>query len=540
QITVNLDGLTTVTYPFEILPGAIDSLALEYQNGNPVPDTITLSYPSGQMRIYSVGYDKYGNKRGPEPSDWGTDSTLHPIAWPDSIDNIFYDASTVKENEAGNVTASLPWHTSKELKASTFVRIYGPLTTISNAVTRDSNGNGYLDHIEIHFSKAVTLPDSVLESMKIVYGAVNFEIEGVVGDPARADSVWVIAIKEEKNGKPQTAWTPSISFNRSLEAEIEEAKERSTSDGAGPVIWKVTKEIKVTGDRTKDVITVEFSESVRNAHTGATLGSGDVPNMMFYVWIEDPVNPGNYIKVDSMLVGIENLQSGGDNVAVFTTSNNKDITARHFFTIQTVSTDLVPSYLSDRTRTGDVNFPDSLNQKVRVVVTGPQPTTIDLGPNPTIPTERRVPAGQFLAVHEPNARRWVREDHAGTVITFPLVISTLNLDSLSDAVKLRCNVKVYDLVGNMVNSAKNEDILESIRRNVVPALQRRAQTSSEDASVYPLDIYWNGFSKKKVRVAPGVYKIVVALEYHGSSTAKKLNKDVKVPMVGNLGIRMGK
>lgn len=524
QIRVDLGDLTAVTRPFDILPGEIDSLTLEYQNGTPVGDTIVLRYPLGQTRVYSVGYDRYGNKRGPEKSNWSSDSTLHPVSNSQNAENIFYDASSVTDNEYGNIVAVPSQQSPDELQASTFVKIIGPLTTVTTAVTQDKNGNGYLDHIELHFSKPVTLPDSLLKSMEITYGSISFSIDSIAGNPNRTDSIWVIAIEEEQNGKPQTSWTPRISFDYSLEAGIDSMQNHLTVDGAGPVVWEVTKEIKVAGDRKKDVVTVIFSEPVRNTQNGSALNESDIPDLMFYVWLKDPKDASKYIKIDSILIGIEHLQSAGDSIAIFTTYNNNDITSRHFFSIKTTN-DSLSSYLSDRADL--INFPETVNQKVRVIVTGPAPREVIPVPNPTFPTVRRVPAGQFKAIHEPNARDWVKRDNAGTVITFPILIPE---QGPQRDVKLRCVVKVYDMVGNMVNMDETDDLIPSLL----------ADYNRRDSSIFPIDIYWNGFNKNKMRAAPGVYKIVVNLEFHGSNAAKELNRHLVVPMIANVGIRMGK
>jgi len=513
QISVDLGGLTAVTDPFTLYPAALDSLALQYQDGTPVGDTLVLRYPQGGAMIYAIGYDQYGNKRGPEKSDWSTDSTLHRIPQGTGQERIWYDASGVKDNEFGNLTAAA----NDSIKASTFIKIIGPLVTVKSAVTGDDNGNGYLDRITLTFSKEVSLPEDFAEisGINIYRGNTSFTVEKVIGGGADGkDSVWTLILKEVKNGEPQTSWTPYISFDAIPDAGIDSLSNLVAKDGAGPVIWKVTKQIKSADqDRTRDIVTVVFSEPVMN-NKGGDLSTDDVPAVMFYIWEVDPTQESGYRLKDSLLLNIDNLQSADESVVTFLTENNVDLNPRHFVSIRMFGDS---SYITDRVGTG--NYPDPDNQRVRIIVTGIQADKLYSYPNPALATVKRVPAGRIYAKHTPNARKWVKEDNAGVVINFNLFIP----DDIST--KVKCIVKVYDMVGNMVGTNTEKNLLASIPADAL---------KESSGTLFPIDLYWNGFTQKKMKAAPGVYKVVVYIEYSGKDY-KKYNSQ----LLGKVGLMHG-
>jgi hypothetical protein len=57
-------------------------------------------------------------------------------------------------------------------------------------------------------------------------------------------------------------------------------------------------------------------------------------------------------------------------------------------------------------------------------------------------------------------------------------------------------MKVYDVAGNSVTWAKDEDLFST---STLPG-----------TSVF---LFWNGFNQQKMKVAPGVYRAVVYVDY---------------------------
>ncbi len=519
QIQFSSGNLKGETPPFKLLPGALDSLALERQNFQALPDTIELSHPSDQIIIYAVGYDKYGNRRGYERSDWTTDSTLHPIESAINTEGIYYDASNVTDNEYGNIIA-IPSDTAvKGISAQKFTIIYGPLAMVKDAVTRDLDGDGYLDHIELHFSKPVALTEEMLSQIKLQYGETNtFTIKKIVNDSDSLDSVWVVELDESTSGVLQTSWTPKVSISGLTGYGIGNVNDLVSTDGAGPVILRVTKQRSTLRTREEDEVIIEFSEPVWQS--GArTLSTSDTPSIIFYIWQGN--DSTGYTRIDSFLVNIDGFTFISDAVVKFKTTNGLDLTSRHLVNIRTFqdSSGSVYSFITDKPAEGSGNFPVVNNRKVRVVVVGPVPKRVDPVPNPAKPNAIHVAPGDFFIKHEPNARDWVFRENSGVVISIPVIIP----DGDDDSTKVRIKVKIYDAVGNLVHSKEEKDILKSLR----------AAVGSNLGSMHDVDIYWNGFSKKKMPVAPGVYQMVIYREYYGSAVAKTLGS---ARMIAKLGI----
>lgn len=510
QIRFSSGGLTAETPYFKLLPGKLDSLAIETKQFQTIPDTIQLYHPNGQAILYAVGYDKFGNRRGFERSNWSTDSTLHPIENASNAEGIFYDASRVKDNESGHITA-IPSDTAvKNISASKFIQIKGPLSVLKTAVTRDYNGNGYLDHIELHFSKAIPLTEDILSGIRIVNDDNNiFTIKRILDNPDSLDSVWVLELVEIETNEPQTNWTPDISFTDMRDYGINDVSGFESSDGAGPVVWKVVKQRVASNERNNDEVTIEFSEPVWQS--GArNLSTSDTPSVVFYIWKE---TANGYERLDSFLVDINGFTSINPTTVKFKTTNGKDLTSRNLVNIRVDSTTSLNSFITDMPEEGAGNFPVVNNRKTKVLVVGPVPGEIFPIPNPATPTTKRVPAGELFVKHEKEARKWVEYDGAGVVFPVPIAIPG------DFTTKVRVKVKIYDAVGNKVHEAENPDIMLSLRG--LTSYKDTVGFFGDSVSLCDADIYWNGYTKKKSPVSPGVYQVVIYREYYGSPLAKK-------------------
>lgn len=507
QIQFSSGGLTGETPHFKLLPNKLASLDLARKNYEPLPDTLKLNYPDDQIIIYAVGYDKYGNRRGYESSNWTTDSTLHPVEGGTKTEGIYYNTNNVTDNEYGHIIA-VPFDTSvKNIRSDRFVVIRGPLAIFSSATTRDKNGNGYLDHIELHFTKPVALTDDMLEHIRISYGDFNdFTIKRIVPISDSLSTDWVLELVENETVDPQTNWKPDITIKNLEMFGIDEITNFTCSDGAGPVIWSVVKQRSGGTLRDEDEVTITFSEPVWQA--GARrLSETDTPSIVFYVWRDVD---GGYARIDSFLIGITSFTSINDAVVKFKTTNGRDLSTRNLVNIRT-SLDSTAFIVDEEAG----NFPVVNNRKVRVVVVGPIPKRVDPVPNPIAPDPSVVPPGKLYIRHEPQAREWIANGVGGTILAVPVALPSLDT-------KIRIKVKIYDAVGNKVISAEEED--------VVPSLQIKSEKDS--ASLYTVDIYWNGYSYKSMPVSPGVYQVVIYREYYGSKYASEFGKDRMIAKIG--------
>ncbi len=534
RISVQLGGLTARTTPFILLPGELDSLALEYQSGKPVGDTITLRYPTGNVTMFSVGYDKYGNRIGRIQSDWSADSTLHDIDQPNRTERIVYIAANVDDNEAGTITA-VPSDTAyDDISAKVFVKVVGPFITLVSAVTRDANGNGYLDQITLTFSRPVTFPkDYNFDEELTIIGekGLEFEIEvdSIDGLGTRSDSVWVIKLKENTEIGPQTDWTPTISIDRNETMTLDSMPELVAIDGAGPVIWKVVKQINDLKDRKTDEITIEFSEPVQRAtNEGQSLTSNDQLIMLLYVWEAVPTSNGSYeyVLLDSILKDIDNIQSTSDQELTFLVLNGADIAPNHRISIRMliVNGDTT-AYITDQAATP--NLPEYNNQLVNIEIRGTKPI-VEAAPNPTRPTARYGKPGEINLEHNPDAWRLIAEGDGGVLIRIllpipdPEKVKQMTGDSTFDfsQVRLTMVAKFYDFVGNQVNRA--------VKKNIIPSLPEDILKGKY--SVFPVDYIWDGHNSNGMPVAPGIYRMVVTIDSNYDIYR------VKDPYVKTLGI----
>jgi hypothetical protein len=491
EIVASLGSLKPAsTTEFKLYPAVLHSLQLEYTQQRAVPDTVFLTEP---VLLNAIGYDRFGNRRGLTASTWSVNNTLHPLSSVTKTSQIYYEINKVKDDESGFIKATA----RESIADSVFVFIKGPLPLLTSAITHDYNGNGYLDRIELHFNKVITLPpDYYFKNLQITHNAVNFTIDSILDNNGRTDSIWVIVLKEFETKKtPQTSWTPTLSFDTDTAHGFSGANVIAI-DGAGPVVWYVEKKVIDLNDRKKDAVYVHMSEPVLRAVDRNSLRNIDIPSDIFSVWEKGPFQTDKYYPLnifDNIPYCIDIIK---DSLIIFKTTNGKDLTARHF-----VNINIDKMFITDKTDRS--NQPVIDNQKVPVVVRGLPTKKVIPFPNPSVSTFRRVKPGVFNAVHEPQARKWVFADNAGTILTFNLLIP-------ENGIKVSCNTIIYDAIGNRVIDTYNDDLTSSLPPNV----QNNQSTS------YDVDIYWNGSNAEGMRVAPGVYKVIIYLEYTGQGAEK--------------------
>jgi hypothetical protein len=274
-------------------------------------------------------------------------------------------------------------------------------------------------------------------------------------------------------------------------------------DGAGPVLMSAWKQLDKGNQRERDVVTVTWSEPIKRRSDGSSISTSCDPSAMFYAWRVHPDDPGDTSRFEllpAMLAGITNLDAGSDqNHAVFRMTNGNDLNHNHWMNFDTV-------YVIDQSPRA--NRPNDNNRKVQVVVTGnPEGPVIPI-PNPFKPT-LVIPGegpGIINIIHNPDAKDWVK-NIGGTLLRFDVRIPA------NPNIEINCIVKIYDVVGNIVQSAKGR-LYDGLNRQNVDTLEL-AQT----------DIFWNGTNGRGMVVAPNVYRVVVYLSYKYRGNAK----DVTVP-----------
>lgn len=363
--------------------------------------------------------------------------------------------------------------------ARIYIRNCSNLPSLTSATTRDLNGNGYIDHIDMVFSGEINLDSTMLAGFLVKGNGYVFQ---PIGISMISDSIFRLNLREDTTSFPQTAWTPDLSIN--LRSRVRPTVNFPTRDGCPPVVWSVKKFVVDAANRSHDSVVITMSEKVKNA-TGGALSRDIPPSEVFNTWV---LSGRTYVRVDTLLNGISAFTNiFSDSIFVIIMTNGKDITTDNFFNVREERNNL---------RDAPGNFPDSTNQKVKVSIGGIV-FRIIIGPNPARPT--LLHADPMAFKHEPNAVVWAKAGQG-------VVISLQNLTRPQlpeDAQNVKGSIKIIDVVGNTVNWAETSDLFSTI--------------PNAGGTAPALDLYWNGLNREGMPVAPGVYRVVVYINYPSRS-----------------------
>jgi hypothetical protein len=250
-------------------------------------------------------------------------------------------------------------------------------------------------------------------------------------------------------------------------------------------------------------VTVVFSEKIFDKDGGSFKVSNQ-PGLVFTVWKRN--SQGGFDLVPGVLDSILHFATViNDSTLQFDMLNGKDLTSNEYLSISTAR------QVTDQAHK---NYPDDINRKVPVYITPIPPDRIVPVPNPSGPTFVRQRASEFYFAHNPSARDWVRTDRAGTVLTFQIAPPT-------DSTQIvKGYIKIYDVVGNLVNQASTDDVVRSLNVD-----------KSNSKSSYTYDIYWNGSNAKGTKVAAGIYGTYAYITYETPGKPKLTSR-----LLGTIGI----
>jgi hypothetical protein len=361
-----------------------------------------------------------------------------------------------------------------------------PPATLTTAITGDLDGDGYIDHIELVFNKDVALTDVLKNGFRVKGNGTVFPIDSI---SKINNSTYLLCLHEVKTSLPQTSWTPQVSI--SSVPLIQSVDTFHTSDGCPPVVWHVQKYI-ADSLRTDDTVKIVFSEKI-TGKTGAPFNTGTSPSNVFHVWVKDGTS---FALADTMFTGIPSfMKFDNDSILIFTMSNGKDLTSANYINIR---------YEDSLVRDRAGNFPTVVNQRVPVTIDAVA-FHITTGPNPARPTQMHSEPMQFE--DNPNAVTWARQGQ-GTYISLTNLTRPSNPD---DASNVSGNLQIMDVVGNTVDWCNTKDIFGNPKN-----------------SVQFIHIYWNGLNHRGMAVAPGVYRVVVMVNYPGSAKIPNSKSAIKI------------
>ncbi len=357
---------------------------------------------------------------------------------------------------------------------------------VSAAASRDYDGDGYLDAIELTLDRQISIPPAYsLSNIVVSYSTdagltVLWHVDSITPPPETPSASFVLRLLENTTtlpDSPQTAWTPGITI-QGLDS-LDTAR-IVTTDGAGPVVWDVVKVVGSVSDRTKDKVTLTFSERALSPGGEPLSFTLDLSRLL-KCWV---VENADTILVDSMLAGISNPAQLGDDYLVFFTMNGNDLTGRHRLSIA-----------ADTARIADAagNTPHANNQKVRVRVVG-DIGAIYVGPNPMYPTFEHME--DTLANRQPQeAFQWAKNE-GGSVM-----VSDIVLPDDPSSMRVTGSLLIEDPFGNEVYSVTNDS-------NVIPS---QWMTDGVGGESRQLVFYWNGTKNDGTKASPGIYVATTTL-----------------------------
>lgn len=492
QLKVTLGGtLQATTEKFQLYPAKLDSIVIEDGGYTPLPPQ-TLS---GNQSItpFSVGYDRFGNRIGRINTNWSTSGTLNPVT--NEGNQGYVTAEGVTTDQAGDICAK-KYSDTDTITGCLQITIIGPKKNLATAITRDLNGNGYLDAIELYFDRPIGDGELAVTNLAASYSSINFANDSLV---RRSDSSFTLYFKENTTTDPQTGWKLFVALTGAT--KITNITQLVTLDGAGPVIWTVEKQIKSTNN-TQDVITVVLSEAITDVNGAAFKVASATPAATFKVYIKNAQGTFDTVPLLGGIEAFSEVKQTNKNVTSFKfiMSNSQDLSVYNYFNIEPL-----PAVVQDQPLGSTPNKPNVNNRKVQVKVLG-QDADLKIAPIPTRPDFTHTTPGILALTSNRDARKWAKK--GGTLIN---VRTTRPSEGL-----MRVSLKVYDMIGNLVNWNYVEDYLKYLNDN-------KSIEDQQGGTTLDLDLYWDGSNRKGMKVSPGLYRIIFSIDYTSNQY-----KDVKL------------
>jgi fibro-slime domain-containing protein len=487
--------LQTEPVKFTLLPGPLYTLKLEDNNWVEQKGPIELHPENDVFSTLATGYDKFGNRIGHQPSEWSVTNTLDPAKLTNTTgEKTSYRTLNETDGLRGDLVAQAKGIHDSIITTRIEIIVLTPKSVPIKAVTKDVNGNGVLDLIEVTFHKTTnfTMDDGNL-SIVNSNPSVSFTVDSI--KPADASGrTHYIYLSEADKSKPQTGWTPKMKFSNFSEV-IDTTV--TVDDGAAPVVWKASKKINSASDRKKDVISIVLSEKISKGGASNLVTVESDPPMVFKIW--EKVN-GAFVYEDSMLVNIANFDNIKDSanlsVLLFKMTNGHEITSDDWVNI---------FYENKLIADEKSNYTHELNQRVRFVVLG-DIVLFSVIPSPAVPTTQLTGPGEIKFVpSKKQAMDDIKKAGGGTIFKF-------TLSNTSDSIRVDIKVKVYDVIGNQVASLP-------LQKNV-----KVLKDDDSDSTLFSLLFEFGGVNEKGMKVAPGQYKAIAWINYSSKLKSVKMSK----------------
>ena len=560
--TFTINGKTyavSASATLTLLPGDPTRVVIVDGDGDDVGDKIEIDHGDNVILV-TVGEDEYGNRTGQENSRW---CIPKDAAIPQSNAKcegeypvIVYETGEAEKNGCGKLTAT-PSNPKIPHGAELEICIKNVSLKPLYALTRDFHGCGYINAVEVFFAAKFPTEEKVTYDRAKDGNKINLRHDNVkfyCNSITIKDSVVTLWLDETKTGELQTGWKLLLDMDFGLIENVKFANQE-VEDGAAPVIASAKLYYDAKDVRTNDYIDVRFSEKIKfiDGPFNDNIISSYAPAKLFQIWEKKDggaskvrakklsksaktadVDNNSYELLSGKLDGIAACTRVDDQTLRFTLENGYEVDLqKHHINI------LVDKSRSESTRSEirDIltppNVPDTNNRRVLITLANEQNGRLLPVPNPASPdktpvgnsaqaknpaTGQRVSSGEahkyIGAYNNPNAIEHIRAGGGGAVFQVPVYIARdpNNPNALPD--KIKCQVKVYDLAGNLVSSGSEGDVLG------VPG----SNWAIDGATYSKMDMFWSGYNSKGMKAAPGTYRIVVQISYPGSKDPKALSK----------------
>lgn len=358
-----------------------------------------------------------------------------------------------------------------------------PQATLTSATTRDIDGDGLLDRIDLVFDSVTAISPGSASRFQVSSGNIVFQVDSII---KTSDRTYSLVLREQATTAPQTGLRPTVQVQgfSSVDGGTVVAQ-----DGAGPVAWRVIYAPSMpVGNATaySDTLHVTLSEPVQcNTVTSGAVGA----SFRYYS-------------------GQNGYNAQALNNASFAVSCTQPFSSQFLIVVPTASFTITPGkdslQLAGAVTDSSGNAPPlpDIARKARIEPgANSNNVVMTVGPTNPIIIRRNSSADQF----PPNMRQFYREviggNNTGAVIAFNTKSS---LEQKGDGTYGR--LVIYDAVGNIVQD--------------LPV--KRAGTSKDYASL------WDFKNRAGRYVGNGTYLAVATVRTTGASKDQTVKQKVGI------------
>lgn len=441
----------------------------QLRNQNSPPTEIQLGNGANSALLYAVARDRYNNFvrfADSEKSQWSSED--ESIATAQSRADTAY-AGVIIRTGSGSTAVQVSEGSLIPAQAEIVCQ---NLSILHQAITRDTNGNGYLDRIDLYFTKAVSIdstliPDQLLNITET--SSRKLQLHTLRSADSQTDTLWYVDLRETDRWGLQTGWEPSVSGTVPILISENinhiQVSGLTATDGAGAVIDKA-KYFPPDLNTQSDTLVIELSEPVRR---DLLIDANPADIFSFYRMGENTCNDD--VLNESELIITENTPFIQELMIVRNSTDNPDLAIKpHQDSLQLHSEGIDAAENEPPGR--------ELARKTVIELGGDNTLVISATPNPFKP-------GATLS---PEVMAFYADILEGRSSADGMIIALRARKPLKEKNGEFGTARIYDAVGNLI----------------VEDLEMKQAGSYQDYG-----LYWDLCTKRGRRVSPGMYLCMV-------------------------------